>query len=81
MAQFRAVIRGQRGEASRLGSKNSGIVAHVDGWNAGVTVRGMVDAQGRDMFTVYATGGSNRAQTERVIAVITDGKIEMAATV
>ena len=78
MAQFRAIILGQRGAASRLGSKNSGILAHVDGWNAGVTVRAMVDTQGRDVFTVYATGGSNRAQTERVIAVITDGKVEMA---
>lgn len=78
MAQFRAIIRGQRGEASRLGSKNSGIVAHVDGWNVGVTVRGMVDADGRDVFTIYATGGSNRAVSEKIVGRIVGGVYEPA---
>jgi hypothetical protein len=38
MAQFRGVIAGQRGEASRLGSKSSGLTVHCNGWNGGVTV-------------------------------------------
>lgn len=67
MARFRAVIRGQRGEASRLGSKLSGISASVNGWNAGVKVNARVsttNAQGRevsdyDVFEIYVTGGSN----------------------
>lgn len=74
MAQFRAVIRGQRGEASRLGSKSSGIVAHVDGWNAGVTVHAEVDMQGRDVFTVYRTAGSNGYRTRRVLATFADNE-------
>jgi hypothetical protein len=29
MAQYRGTINGQRGEASRLGTKRSGLVAHL----------------------------------------------------
>ena len=32
MAHFRAVIQGQRGEASRLGSKTSGITTRLQTW-------------------------------------------------
>jgi hypothetical protein len=38
MAQFHAVIQGARGEASRLGSKQSGIVAHIQSWEGQVNV-------------------------------------------
>lgn len=67
MAQFRAIIRGQRGEVSRLGSKQSGMVAHVDGWHTGVTVR-ISHCDGRDLVSVYRTGGSNAATPERLVA-------------
>lgn len=79
MAQFRAVIEGQRGSASRLGSKQSGMTAHVDGWNAGVTVRASVDSEGRDVFTVYQTGGSNRVTSEKLIGRIVGGAYEPVA--
>jgi hypothetical protein len=39
MAHFRAVIKGQRGEASRLGSKNSGISTLLQTWGWDVAVR------------------------------------------
>lgn len=32
MAHFRAVIRGNRGEASRLGTKSSGLTAKLQTW-------------------------------------------------
>ena len=67
MAQFRAIIRGQRGEASRLGSKQSGIVAHVDGWHTGATVR-IDHVDGRDRISIYRTGGSNANSTARLVA-------------
>lgn len=57
MAQFRATIEGQRGEASRLGSKASGITARINGWNGGVRVEA-AHRDGKDYFDVYATGGS-----------------------
>ena len=77
MAQFRAVIKGQRGEASRLGSARTGILATVDGWNSGVMVEGAVYAgNGQDLFGIYVTGGSNRGQRMEYIGAVTvkDGK-------
>lgn len=67
MAQFRAIIRGHRGEVSRLGSKQSGMVAHVDGWHTGATVR-ISHVDGRDLVSVYRTGGSNANSSERLVA-------------
>ena len=58
MAQFRATIQGCRGEASRLGGKESGIRASVNGWRGGVSVEAIVNPNGNDEFRVYATGGS-----------------------
>lgn len=72
MAQFRAIIRGQRGEVSRLGSKASGMVAHVDGWHTGATVRisHVVDehGNGRDLVSVYRTHGSAPVSGEALVA-------------
>ena len=39
MAQFRGSMKGQRGEASRLGSKVSGLDAHIASWSGAVRVR------------------------------------------
>lgn len=70
MARFRAVIRGQRGEASRLGSKLSGIKVDIDGWDSGVSVYARVQ-DGSDVFSIYATGGSNAAQLDKFIGSVT----------
>jgi len=35
MAQFIAAIKGSRGEASRIGTKRSGMWGYVNGWNIG----------------------------------------------
>lgn len=74
MAQFRAVIQGNRGKASRLGTKSTGMYANVNGWNLGI----QVDAShidGKDVFTVYKTGGSNAGYSREKIATITKDKI------
>lgn len=57
MAQFRATIVGQRGEASRLGNKMSGLRCECNGWTAGVTVYAE-HRDGKDVFTVWRTTGS-----------------------
>lgn len=78
MARFRATIRGGRGEASRLGNAQSGIKAHVNGWNVGVSVEAEAVAGNADMFYVYATGGSNGSKSDLIAAVTLDpltGKI------
>jgi hypothetical protein len=71
MAQFRAVIKGQRGEASRLGGKNSGIQAVVNGWNIGVEVWATFDKDtGENVFTIYKTGGSLAGASKEIISQV-----------
>lgn len=65
MAQFRGIIQGQRGEASRLGSKQSGLVVRCDGWHSGVRVEA-ANVNGRDQFEVYVTGGSNNPSARHI---------------
>lgn len=71
MAQFRATIRGQRGEASRLGSKNTGISARVNAWDVGIAVNGRTDAEGKDVFSVWITAGSNGGERDHCLGTFT----------
>lgn len=63
MAHFIARIKGTRGEASRLGTKNSGIRASAQGWDIGARIEihhgASLGANGADIVNVYITGGSN----------------------
>lgn len=68
MARFQGIVQGQRGKASRLGSKKSGIEGIIRGWNVGVTVWGYVDEHGKDHFIVFRTGGTNERTEKTVIA-------------
>lgn len=76
MAQFRAVIKGQRGSASRLGNKKSGISAIVSGWNCGVKVEAQTSQSGDDFFYIDATSG-NGGESFSIGVVIRDetGKV------
>lgn len=56
MARFRGLVRGSRGEASRLGHRE--LVTECNGWSAGVRVEAQPDGDG-DTFRVYATTGSS----------------------
>ena len=51
MAQYRAIIKGNRGEASRLGSKSSGLEARVNGWDLGVYVE-VQHIEGKDRIFI-----------------------------
>jgi hypothetical protein len=68
MAQFRATIQGNRGEASRLGSKDSGINSSTNGWDIGgdVTIR-YEPGQDRDVVRMFLTGGSNHGHCHELI--------------
>lgn len=60
MAHFRATIVGQKGEASRLGSKRSGLTVTANSWHCGVTVEVEHNRQANeDIFRVYRTLGSS----------------------
>lgn len=68
MSRFYGSIQGNRGEATRQGSKDSGITGHIRGWNVGARVECYVNAEGKDCVCVYKTGGSNRSTSDELIA-------------
>jgi hypothetical protein len=59
MARFYASIRGSRGEATRMGTTQSGISGHIRGWDVGGEVRCYVGENGEDRVAVFLTSGSN----------------------
>jgi hypothetical protein len=58
MSHFYASMKGARGQATRCGSKQSGIFAHIRGWNFGVRVE-LVHVGGKDAVRLYQTSGTN----------------------
>lgn len=78
MAHFRATIRGQRGEASRLGGAKSGLTANVNGWDIGVRVEAEVTKGGKDVLYVTVTGGSNGSRRTAIIARVMESGVTLA---
>ena len=76
MSRFYAEIKGNRGKASRQGFKDSGMWSHTRGWNRGVEVRCYVDSDDNDCIDVYVTGGSSGATSSKLMATVTDDKVE-----
>ena len=72
MSHFYANLRGARQEITRTGTKSSGIVAHIRGWNVGCRVVINHDKDGNDVVTVYKTGGSNGRESEKIVAQFSD---------
>ncbi len=68
MARYRGTVQGQRGQASRLGGKSSGIVVKAGGWDIGAEVVVQPCTCGEDLVEVFRTGGSNRGDAVAVIA-------------
>jgi hypothetical protein len=82
MARFYAEIQGNRGGATRMGTPNSGMRAHVRGWNTGFKVRcdARMGDSNLDHCTVVLTGGSNAVRAEKQIASameMVDGTLEV----
>jgi hypothetical protein len=60
MAHFLGGTRGNRSSTSRLGTKQSGIASHAQGWDIGGDVSVWYDKKNdRDIVTVTITHGSN----------------------
>ncbi len=57
MSQFYASIRGNRGEATRMGTKATGIHGHIRGWDVGVEVH-CRHYDGHDIVEIRGSGGS-----------------------
>lgn len=69
MSQFYAEIRGNRGPASRTGSKSSGMSSHTRGWHVGCRVECRYDEKtGTDIIYVYRTSGSSGNKHDVLIA-------------
>lgn len=67
MAQYRGTVEGTRGQASRLGSKASGLVVEGNGWNIGARVE-LAHVDGKDVVRVFKTSGSSYAGKSELIA-------------
>jgi len=78
MAQFRGTIQGNRGEASRLGTKSSGLRITSNGWKSGIKVITTYDPDtNSDTHTVYATNGSSGGWYRKLIGVFADGDFKL----
>ena len=76
MAHFYSEIQGNRGEATRTGTPNSGIRGHIRGWDVGVSVSGYVNENGEDVFEVRLTSGSNGRYSSKLIGSFTAKDLE-----
>ncbi|GAG01339.1 unnamed protein product [marine sediment metagenome] len=76
MAHFYASIQGNRGEATRMGTKNSGMTSHTRGWNVGVRVYMSVNRDGEDICTIYLTSGSSGHKLSKFIGDFTIKDLE-----
>lgn len=72
MSHFYAKIQGTRGEATRTGTKASGIRSDTAGWNGAIQVEVFVGKDGKDRFIVWLTpwqdsGGKPRKLAEGIL--------------
>lgn len=85
MAQFRGTLEGNRGPASRLGTKQSGLNGTVNAWNVGANICARHDQNG-DSIEFLLTCGSDRhnprilpinvfADDRGAFVVMVDGKV------
>jgi hypothetical protein len=72
MARFYGSVKGSRSEATKTGSKASGIEGHIRGWDFGVRVRCYVNKDGEDECEVSLTGGSNGYKGDVVLGTFSE---------
>lgn len=69
MAHFIGYLLGNRGEASRLGTKSSGITASAQGWSIGGRVEVTYDPNSNcDIVRFYKTNGSSEKVHQVLVA-------------
>jgi len=60
MAHFYGTVQGSKGKTTRCGTKKSGMVCTVSGWDTGVQVEVEFDTvKQKDIVKIYKTDGSN----------------------
>lgn len=74
MAHFYAGVQGNRQMSTRVGTPQSGIKGFIQGWRAGVSVRGYVNEDGEDVFDISATSGSNGGKQSVFVGTVKETK-------
>lgn len=75
MSHFYADIQGNKGTATRCGTKNSGIDGHIRGWNIGARVFCYVNDQGEDECKVVLTPGSGHGGKSKTLGTFTENDL------
>lgn len=72
MAQFYADIQGNRGAATRMGTKASGINGHIRGWDVGCRVHCYYDDKEEvDKVSIELTSGSGQHRMSKDLGTFT----------
>ena len=84
MAHFRGTVTGNRGTASRLGHKKTGLEVNCNGWTTGITVEAFHNTGDKsagvpehDCFFIYRTGGS-KSSNRKLLATVAGDKIRLS---
>ena len=74
MSQFYGTLKGSRGEASRSGSKSSGITTYAASWAGAVRVCVYEDSEGREMARVELVRWQGRGSERKLYHGPVSGK-------
>ena len=82
MAHYYSRIKGNKGEATRCGTRSSGITARADSWSTGaITTINYNTTINADVVTLYATEGSGDSYGKRIMSyAYIDGKFTIIDT-
>lgn len=78
MAQFYGDVQGNRGQATRMGTKDSGMTAHIRGWRVGARIH-LLHIDGVDVVRVYKTHGSTGRGDDTLLEEFSEAKEEAAS--
>lgn len=72
MAQYYASIQGSGGQATKMGTKKTGINGHIRGWHIGAQVwMSYNEETGEDECTINLTGGSRGSLVDKQLGTFT----------
>jgi len=72
MAHFYVSSENTRGKTVGIAGKKAGQTTHARGWTLGVRVEGMVNKEGKDVFKIYKTAGTNGASQDEHLITLTE---------
>lgn len=68
MSHFYGTLQGNRGQATRGGSRDSGITTQAAGWGGAIKVETFVGDDGKDQFAIHLTPWKGSGGRARLIA-------------